>query len=392
MPKLDLSNYDGREQAYVKHYLLEKYLSRWGYKIGSIWNPLVFIDGFAGPWGAKDKEFADASFGIGLRALNEAVDGLFQQRGITIRGLCVFVENKPKPFARLEEFAKKHSTDRVRAVALKGRFIDHTKRIDEEVAAVGANPFKFVFLDQKGWAATPMANLKPFVTARPCELLFNLMTSFLTRFVDRVDLTASYHALYGREEAINKIRSLPKGTGQREEMAVEEYCKSLREICGFNYVSQAIVMDPKKEKVRYYLVFATNSLHGIQVFKSAEAEAAETQNEVRYESRIKSEGPFLPFGGPPPKSPKLLELHQRYVQRARVSVINVLSNEGKSVFTYEEVYGRAMAFPLVTPGDLESLILELEPAVQVQLEGKGRKKPLLFRKDRIVVINSKALV
>ena len=79
MPKINLSNYEGREQAYVKHYLL-KYLSRWGYKTGSKWDPLVFIDGFAGPWGAKDEEFEDASFGIGIRALNEAIDGLLQKR------------------------------------------------------------------------------------------------------------------------------------------------------------------------------------------------------------------------------------------------------------------------------------------------------------------------
>lgn len=391
MPKVELSNYEGREQAYIKHYLLEKYLSRWGYKTGSKWDPLVFIDGFAGPWGTKDEEFADASFGIGIRALNEAIDGLLQKRNIAVRGLCVFVENKPKPFAKLDEFAKKHSTDRVRAVALKGRFIEHIKTIDDEVSAVGANPFKFVFLDQKGWAATPMVKLKPFVSTRPCELLFNLMTSFLTRFVDRVDLAPTYQALYGRPGVVDRIRSLPKGTGEREEAAVEEYCKSLREICGFSYVSQAVVMDPKKERVQYYLVFATNSLHGIEVFKSAEAEAARTQDEVRHESRIKSEGLFLPFGGPTPKSPKLLNLHERYVRRARENIIKVLSTELKSVFPYEEVYAQAMAFPLVTASDLEKLLREFEPAVQIQLEGRGRKKPLLFKNDRIVVLNSKAL-
>lgn len=391
MPKVDLSNYEGREQAYVKHYLLEKYLSRWGYKIGSKWDPLVFVDGFAGPWGAKDEGFADASFGIAIRALNEAIDGLLQKRQITVRGLCLFVENKPKPFARLDEFAKKHSTDRVRALALKGRFIEHIKTIDEEVSAVGANPFKFVFLDQKGWAATPMVKLKPFVSTRPCELLFNLMTSFLTRFVDRVDLAPSYQALYGRLGVVDRIRSLPKGTGQREEAAVEEYCKSLREICGFQYVSQAVVMDPKKERVRYYLVFATNSLHGIEVFKSAEAEAAETQDEVRHKSRIKKEGPFLPFGDPSPKSPKLRELHQRYVHRVRENLIKVLSTDRQSVFPYDDLYGQAMAFPLVTAIDLEKLLRALEPALEIQLEGSRRKKPSLFHNDRIVVLNSKAL-
>jgi three-Cys-motif partner protein len=391
MPKIFLANYKGREQAYVKHYLLEKYLSRWGYKIGSKWNPLVFVDGFAGPWGAKDEGFADASFGIAIRALNDAVDGLLQKRQITVRGLCVFVEKKPKPFARLNEFAKKNSTDRVRAVALKGRFIDHLKRIDEEVAAVGDNPFKFVFLDQKGWAATPMGKLKPFVSSRPCELLFNLMTSFLTRFIDRIDLVPSYDALYGRTGVLDKIRALPKGTGQREETAVEEYCRSLRDICDFLYVSQAIVMDPKKEKVRYHLVFATNSLHGIEVFKSAEEEAAETQDEVRHESRIQKEGLFLPFGDSTPKSPKVLNLHQRYINRMREKIIEVLSAKQRSNFAYEELYAQAMAFPLVTANDLERLLRAFEPAVEIKLAGVRRKKPSLFKNDRVIVINSNEL-
>jgi three-Cys-motif partner protein len=102
MPKVDLSNYEGREQAYVKHRLLEEYLSRWAYKIGSSWDPLVFVDGFAGPWGAKDQEFADASFGIAIKALNEAVEGLFRKLHRTVRGVCVFVEKEPKPFAKLD--------------------------------------------------------------------------------------------------------------------------------------------------------------------------------------------------------------------------------------------------------------------------------------------------
>jgi len=111
MPKVNLTNYEGgREHTYIKHYLLEKYLSRWGYKIGSAWDPLVFVDGFAGPWGAKDEEFADASFGIAIKALNEAVEGLLKKRQRVVRGLCVFVEKAPKPFAKLDAFAQMHST------------------------------------------------------------------------------------------------------------------------------------------------------------------------------------------------------------------------------------------------------------------------------------------
>ena len=123
MPKVDLTNYRGREHAFIKHYLLAKYLSRWGYKIGSKWDPLVFIDGFAGPWGARDEDFKDASFGIAVRSLNEAVDGLSKVNR-NVHGVCIFVEKEPQPFIKLDAFAKKYSTERVRARAFKGRFID----------------------------------------------------------------------------------------------------------------------------------------------------------------------------------------------------------------------------------------------------------------------------
>ena len=85
MLKNHLENYIGREQAYVKHHLLEKYLSRWAYKIGSSWDLLVFVDGFAGPWGSRDKEFSDASFGIALRVLTEAVEGPCQKARANVK-------------------------------------------------------------------------------------------------------------------------------------------------------------------------------------------------------------------------------------------------------------------------------------------------------------------
>jgi three-Cys-motif partner protein len=392
MPKIDPSNYEGgREQAYVKHYLLEKYLSRWGYKIGSKWDPLVFIDGFAGPWESKHAEFADASFGIGIRALEEAITGLLALRQRSIKGVCVFVEKEPKPFAKLDAFAKANSTDCVLAKAFKGRFVDNIEAIDSYVTAVGVNPFKFVFLDQKGWAATPMKQLKPFVKNRSTELLFNLMTSFLTRFVSRDDLAGRYNDLFGRAGVIEKIRSLPKGTGEREELAVEEYCLSLRTICGFRYVSQAIVMDPTKEKVRYYLAFATNSLHGIKVFKEAEHAASQIQNEVRHTVREKKEGPFLPFDEPMRQSAKVHSLHDGYRRRLRrVVVKSLLIDAGASVH-YGDLYGRAMSLPLVTQSDLDDVLKSLEPNIRLELEGLRRKKPDPFREDRVAVINPNRL-
>ena len=70
MPNIDLARYAGREQAYVKHCLLEKYLLV--QKVGSAWDSIVYVDGFSGPWQVNDPELADSSFGVAVETLRGA--------------------------------------------------------------------------------------------------------------------------------------------------------------------------------------------------------------------------------------------------------------------------------------------------------------------------------
>ena len=220
------------------------------------------------------------------------------------------------------------------------------------------------------------------------------MTSFLTRFVDTETRAESYYRLFGRRGVLERIRSLPKGTGEREEAAVKEYCKSLREICGFRYVAEAIILDPNKEKIRYYLVFATNHPRGIEVFKSAEMSAAKMQDEVRYEARVrKTKQEELLFDQAKPKSPKADQLRSQYCLLARSKVIETLSHvtSGAAV-DYDLLYREAMAFPLVTPSDLQRWISELAPKVTVTLAGsQRRRKPQPDSNDRVIVTNPAVL-
>jgi three-Cys-motif partner protein len=395
MPKIEFSNYEGgREHAYVKHCLLENYLAQLVYRVGQKWDAIVYIDGFAGPWGAKDQSFADSSFGIAMRVLKDAVAGLKEKYGKTAHGLCIFVEKKPDAFAKLNAFAQSASIDSVRAIALRGRFIDKLPEIQKLVARSGNSPFKFVFLDQKGWAAAPIKDLRPFVAERSCEILFNLMTSFLTRFVDTETRAESYYRLFGRRGVLERIRALPKGTGEREETAVKEYCKSLREICGFRYVAEAVILDPKKERIRYYLVFATNHPRGIEVFKSAEMSAAKMQDEVRYEARVrKTKQEELLFEQAKPKSPKADHMRSQYCLLARAKVIEILSGfRPDAAVDYDVLYQEAMPFPLVTPSDLQQWIVELVPNVKVRLAGsQRRRKPQPDSNDRVIVTNPAVL-
>lgn len=69
---LDLANYEGREQAYVKHHFLAGYLEKLIFKISSKYDEIVYVDGFSGPWQNKGERFEDTSFGIALRTLTVA--------------------------------------------------------------------------------------------------------------------------------------------------------------------------------------------------------------------------------------------------------------------------------------------------------------------------------
>ncbi len=247
-------------------------------------------------------------------------------------------------------------------------------------------------------AATPMAKLAPFFRERSCEVLFNLMLSFLTRFVDAKGRESSYHQLFGRAGVLERIRALPKGTGEREEMAVQEYCKSLQEICDFEYVSQAVILDPTKEKVKYHLIFASKNPRGIEVFKKAEIEAARIQDEIRHEVYLRKTDPELPglFDDGPPRSRLVSQLWRRYTDLAVKQVVEVLrSNDAAEGVLYKKLFRAAMAFPLVTPEGLIHWLQSREPYLKIIFQfsetRKKPRKPSPMYNDRVIVVNSKGL-
>ena len=100
-------HYQGREQTYVKHFFLERYLESFAYKIGSWADELVYVDGFAGPWRADGTEFEDTSFKIALATLQRVREGLAKiDKRPRIR--CLFVEKDPRSFARLKQLVTSH--------------------------------------------------------------------------------------------------------------------------------------------------------------------------------------------------------------------------------------------------------------------------------------------
>ena len=347
MSKIDLSSYAGREQAYVKHCLLEKYLAPLVYKVGNAWDSIVYVDGFSGPWQVTDPELTDSSFGVAVETLRRAHVGLHDTKGRNVPIDAILVEANKDAFAKLQAFAAKKTLPNFRVHALCGEFVSRISTINRLVNRHCRNPFRFVFLDPKGWADIPMQELQPFLTDRSCEVLVNLMTRHITRFLDEDDRADSYKKLFGRPEVLEKLRKTPKEDNEQAEQAVREYCRSLRQLCNFKYVSSAVILEPNEESIRYFLVYATNAVHGIDVFKQAEVAAAQTQDYIRHETRItKARQPELMLESEPPKSRLAIRLRERYCSRARRKVIEVLrKNSDPNGTRYEDLFVKQWLFP-----------------------------------------------
>ena len=355
------------------------------------------MDGFAGPWETKSADYEDTSFGLASQLLRRCQTGIRQTRGRDLQVDCILIEQDKKVFAQLKRFAQTQSGPGFGVHALRGEFVERIGDIEAIIRARTTNAFRFVFLDPKGWSDIPMNKLQPFLRGRSCEVLITLMTRHITRFLDESDRKNSYINLFGRKEAVENLRdSLIKNepSHARAERAVREYGQSLRLLCGFKYVSSAVILEPDEEAIRYFLVYGTKDPRGIEVFKAAETKAARVQDAVRHDTKMrKTRQPDFVFDDLPPSSKISSKLRDFYSERARDRVLKILSSlPPQTQHSYEDLFCETMSFPLVTEDELVSWLVELEPNIKLKLAGSSRRrKPSPLQDDRVIIINPKSL-
>lgn len=390
MPKIDLAAYKGREQAFVKHSLLANYLPQWAMKIGSAWDGLVYIDGFAGPWGVQSPGMEDSSFGVATASLREAQQALKEKLSRSLPVKLLLVERSAEKFPLLESYARDNSGPGFEVRAFHDKFARSIPELTRLSDACSKHPFRFVLADPKGWTDIPIAKMAPFLNSRSCEVLVNLMTKHIVRFPKVASRRRSYDALFGRPGVLERLQQTP--AGEKAEVAVGEYCESLRVVCGFPYVSSAVVLEPEKEAVRYYLIYGTHSHVGIKVFKNAEAYAAGIQEQVRQEIKSKKD-PQIGFDFLPPAQSAIgFALRKRYCQSAKLLVQLQLLNSPTKKVLYREIYCLAMSYPLVTETDLRSWLVTFSPAVELEFAAPNCRVPSTDRDDYVAVKDREALI
>ncbi len=361
--------YAGREQTLVKHIILQKYLERFAYIVGSRWDVLTYVDCFSGPWNARSDKFEDSSFAIALKELRNAKDAL-AKRGRNVQLRCFFLEKDRAPYAKLKEFAD--SVTDAKIETRNAPLEESIPEITEFVRRGGVNAFPFVFIDPTGWTGFEMETIIPLLRLNPGEVLINFMTGHIRRFLDspHEQTQDSFKRLFGSVAFRGRVEGLDKQ--DREDAAVDEYTCNAKSVGDFSFGSNAIVLHPEKDRTHFNLIYLTRNLKGIEVFKDAEKKAMEVQETARAEAqqrkRVDLKGQSELFGSKElHDSTHYDSLRERYQSKARSLVLRVL--ESKRRMLYDDAWTLALSGPMSWESDLKGWIEEWKEEGRLEISG-----------------------
>jgi three-Cys-motif partner protein len=282
------SHYEGRGPAQVKHHFLKNYLGRLVHKTASVFDEIVYVDGYAGPWQSKSDRYEDTSFGIALEELTKAKASWKMLNGRDVRMSALLVEKDIKAFDQLGNLQTLFPD--VEISPHKGEFIRLAPGL---VDTIPRTAFTFFFIDPKGWLID-IAALRPVIARKNSEVVFNFMFDFINRFATLPDaaLAAGLDRLIrisgwrDRLQAIATDPSIKDKSKAREQALIEAFKETVSLIGGYNYVADVPVLRATRDRTLYFLVYGTRSSSGIEVFRDCQISALQEQSRVRGVAKV----------------------------------------------------------------------------------------------------------
>lgn len=274
--------YDGREQALVKHRLLEDYLERLFLIIGLASRKggsteLCYIDCFAGPWGDPSEDMQTTSIAISLRVLDTCRQKLASM-GVFAKIRALYVEDKTASFRRLQAYLACSTPPSIHSHCLQGDFVALRQEI---LNWVGPSAFAFFFIDPMGFSEIGVPTLAPLLQRPRSEFLINLMYEFANRAMSMNAMKGAMTTLLGQELDVTGM------TPQRREHAlVHTYRENLKGCvpASANYPARAAhvrVLNPERDRTKYHLVYLTSHPLGVVKFMEISEAADRVQSQVR---------------------------------------------------------------------------------------------------------------
>ena len=267
--------YEGREQSYVKHSFLTKYLKVAAYKILQARTPIFnYVDALAGPWELSDvDEFSDASFHQAVKTLEDVRADLGDrgQRGLQIRSF--FCERRRDAANRLQEYAERHKNLRIQV--FEGPFEEHIERIE----ALCSEGFTFTFIDPTGWKirSRPVFGMLARLNG---EFLLNFMAEPINRHANYSGVTESFGDFLAHPDWRQEFDALPSDWSN-ERRVFHLLCRRMRAAQAARYLPSITIHRPDQDRIKMRLVLGTNSGKGVEVFRDIQEKVEKEEMTIR---------------------------------------------------------------------------------------------------------------
>lgn len=372
--------YQRREQTYLKHFFLERYLERVAYVIGYYHREFVYVDGFSGPWQSHDEKFEDTSFIIAIEKLREVRDGL-ARAGRHPRIRCLFIEKDETAFKSLAE-AIRDVTD-LEVKPLHGTF----ESLIQDILRFVGRSFSLVFIDPTGWKGFGMRTIEPILRHEPGEVIVNFMYDYINRFLEHPssEIAASINDVFGGtvwREAIGPGRD-------RENNIVKFYQDCLRNRGRFRHVTSTRILKPLFDRSYFHLVYGTRHIKGLREFRRVEKSVAEEQERVRCDAKQKhrverSGQPEMFRSVEISSSQSFEEEREARLEAANRTLRKMLCDRVRIL--YDDALGALLEMPLVWESDVKGLIDAMWSCGELEIEGlKPRERTVKWGRGHTLV-------
>lgn len=280
---LTAENYQNKEQALIKHYVLEKYLETLT-AILSINNrhfEFTYIDCFAGPWQDDSVSISTTSIAISLQVLKRCKEAV-EARGHTASIRALFIEKDNTAYPRLKKYLSDNTPEGIETDSIHGDFVEVRSKI---LTRIGIEGFAFFFIDPKGWTPVKVQTLTPLLQRPRSEFLINFMYDYVNRMVAMESLKLDAEQLLGESIDFENIES------NRELTILDTYRKNLKKNIPMGNSKFPVrsayvkVLYPRKERTIYHLVYLTTHPKGVIKFMDVCENSSLLQGEVRAKIR-----------------------------------------------------------------------------------------------------------
>jgi three-Cys-motif partner protein len=367
--------YEGREQTYLKHRVLQEYLRPWAHKLGSLAKfgrtKLWYVDCFAGPWENADEELRDTSIAIGLMELRTAAATWRNQGGHKVDLGAIFVEKNEKSFAALSKYLEKNGAG-IDVVAIPGEFESAVDQINKKV---GNDP-AFLFVDPTGWKGVGMKYIAPLASAVNRDVLINVMFNDLNRFKDdrRAFLRTQIAEFFGLGEG-----EIPAGLD--EESLFELYRNQVKSACRVPLVADLVIPHPTKERTWFRLVVGAHHRASVKLFRDVERSVCgEEAAEVRDAAKNRG-NPQLSLLVTTPEADQSYDL--LHGEGSAGAASDVLQIVGRGPVAYEALWPQVLMKRHITLPDLNKIVFGMHRKGELVIRGLGARE--LTPKDSNVI-------